>query len=168
MTSSIEKLTALRGVLPTSNPFIRAADAALELGIEDHAASVLAMVRDHSPSESDGLVAAHRVLLKDASKRRPAHCAVIRVSMDPTTAAMRPVDRLILSVSDELRLVHLDDELEIIAPLPATCGSAALLGHAWEQRITPWIQSTLRGIASGDRRSALLSEMVSIDAAVKK
>ena len=121
MTSSIEKLTALRGVLPTSNPFIRAADAALELGIEEHAASVLAMVRDHSPSESDGLVAAHRVLLKDASKRRPVHSAVIRVSMDPTTAAMRPVDRLILSVSDELRLVHRDDELEIIAPLPATC-----------------------------------------------
>ena len=53
---TIAKLTELKSVLPASSQFHATIAAALELGLEAHASHVLAMVREHSPSESDSQV----------------------------------------------------------------------------------------------------------------
>jgi hypothetical protein len=164
---SIEKLHELRSVLPPTNQFHAAIDAAITLGLEDHAAHVVKMVRDNEPAEVDGLSAAKRLLVREAATLTPVHCAELRVTMDEhTTASARAVDRLRIDRVDRLALVRSPKEMVITAPLPMSVGLAAVLGFKWEENVALYIQSFAR--QSDERRRALLADAVTVDAKGKR
>jgi hypothetical protein len=166
MHSAISTLTEIRGVIATDSPYIRAIDAALELGLEPLAAAVLETVRGAAPSEVDGLTAAKRVLLREAATQTVAHVAELRVTMDEQSISGRAIDRLRIERCDRLALVRDPKEMTILCPLPRSVGLASLVGYRWESDVALFVQSYAR--QSDERRRSLLADAFAIDAKAAK
>ena len=163
--TNIEKLSEIRSVLPETNPYLAAIDAAITLGLEDHAAHVVQMVRDSEPAEVDGLAAAKRLLVCDAGTLTPVWCAELRVTMDDH-GGPRAIDRLRVARTDCLSLVRDPKEMVITCPLPRSVGLAATLAYRWEGEVSLYLQSFAR--AGDERRRALLAEAVTLDGKGKR